>query len=323
MIRARKEAGVVNLKKETVGMIFIFITVFLWSTIEVVSKIVNREIPGMTIAFLRFTIGGLFLLPMAIGRSKKKDLKRIGAREWISLLLLSLLGVTLTFSLYHKALEWITATSVATLVSMVPIFIAPVALVVLKEKPGIVQVVGLIVGVVGIFLIFFTEESNGTSIAGILIMVLAAICFSIFSVFMKKLNTRIDPVITTSLSLLFGGIMIAPFTLLDGAPLFRPMGVGGYISLGYLGFAAVGLSYLFYFLGLQRTKMVKGNSLLYLKPILAGGLAWVVLGDEISLVRIISVVLITLSIYFVIRGKGKRIGEGNDERRFSYFSGKD
>ena len=300
------------MKKETEGMIFIFITVFLWSTIEVVSKILNKDLPAMTIAFLRFTAGGLFLLPLTIHTIWKIGLKGVKTRDWMILVLLSLLGVTITFSLYHKALEWITATSVATLVSMVPIFIAPVAMILLKEKIGSVQVIGLIFGVIGIFMIYFTEETNRFSVMGILLMVLVGISFSVYSVLMKKLNSKMDPKISTPLSLLIGGIMIAPFTLMDGEPLFRPLGTSGYFLMGYLAFAAVGLSYLFYFMGLQRTKVVKGNSLMYLKPILAGSLAWLILGDKLTLVRLASVVLISLSIYFVIKGNGGK-RSGNEE----------
>ena len=84
--------------------------------------------------------------------------------------------------------------------------------------------------------------------------------------------------------------------------MIRPLETIGYVQLGYLAFVAVGLSYLLYFMGLERTKVVKGNSLLYLKPVLAGTLAWLILGDELTPARIASVVLITFSIYFVIKG---------------------
>ncbi len=290
------------MKRETSGMILIFITVFLWSTIEVVSKVINDNLPGMTISFLRFTLGGIFLMPICIHSLKKNGLKKVRPKDWLVLVLLSFLGITLTFALYHKALEWITATSVATLVSMVPIFVAPIGLIFLKERIGIAQMIGLLVGVAGIFLIYFTEEPDPTSVMGVVMMVIVAISFSVYSVLMKKLNKRMDPKVTTPISLFIGGLMTIPFTLLDKAPLIRPLETIGYVQLGYLAFVAVGLSYLLYFMGLERTKVVKGNSLLYLKPVLAGTLAWLILGDELTPARIASVVLITFSIYFVIKG---------------------
>jgi drug/metabolite transporter (DMT)-like permease len=54
------------MEKERAGMILILITVILWSTIEVASKVLHDQIPGMTIAFLRFLLGGIFLMPRSI-----------------------------------------------------------------------------------------------------------------------------------------------------------------------------------------------------------------------------------------------------------------
>jgi drug/metabolite transporter (DMT)-like permease len=289
------------MKDETKGMLFILVTVVLWSTIEVVSKLIHDDIPSMTISFLRFTLGGLILLPVGISGLKKGNARNAKRKDWITLFLLSILGITITFSLYHKALFWISASSVATLVSMVPIFIAPAALLFLKEKMGWIQMVGLGMGAFGMVLIYLSEESNWRSFQGVALMILAVICFSIYSVLMKRLNRKMTARVTTPFSLLIGGIFTAPFTLMDGAPLFSTTDTLGYIHLGWLAFVAVGLAYLFYFFGMERIGAAKGNSLMYFKPLLAGSLAWAVLGEEPSAARIASIILVSASIYFVLK----------------------
>jgi drug/metabolite transporter (DMT)-like permease len=292
------------MNKENQGMLFILTTVILWSTIEVVTKLVHDDIPSMTIAFLRFTLGGLILLPIGLSGLRKGNASSATRRDWVSLFLLSFLGITLTFSLYHKALTWISASSVATLVSMVPIFVAPIAFIFLKERIGWIQVVGLLLGAVGMGLIYLSEESNWKSLQGVALMVLAVICFSIYSVLMKKLNRVMSARVTTPFSLLIGGILTAPLTLIDNAPLFRTTDVLGYIQIGWLSFVAVGLAYLLYFFGLERTEAAKGNTLMYFKPIIAGSLAWAVLGEDPSPARIASILLVSVSIYFVLRAPG-------------------
>ncbi len=293
-------------------MVLILVTVALWSTIEVVSKLVQDDIPAMTIAFIRFTAGGLILLPLSLNEIRKRKMKDVNSRDWVSLIFISALGITLTFSLYHKALEWISASSVATLVSMVPIFIAPAGFFLLKERIEPIQVLGLALGGTGIFLIYFAEEPNWRSVIGVLVMVLAVFCFSVYAVLMKRLNRKMTPKVSTPISLFIGGLMMAPIVLFDGAPLFRPMEPIGYVQLGWLSFVAVGLAYLLYFIGLERIKVAKGNSLMYLKPLIAGTLAWIVLNESLTPARIASVILITASIYFVLKGKsfyGRIMGE--------------
>ena len=53
--------------KENLGYGLIAVTVLLWSMIEVISKMIQSDLPPMTIAFLRFFIGGLCLLPFQVG----------------------------------------------------------------------------------------------------------------------------------------------------------------------------------------------------------------------------------------------------------------
>lgn len=290
------------MKDQTKGMLFILITVLLWSTIEVVTKIVQNDVPTMTISFLRFTLGGLLLLPLSISGLRNGNSSSAGIKDWITLVLLSILGITITFSLFHKAIEWISASSVATLVSMVPIFVAPIAFLFLKERIGWVQVAGLLMGGVGMLLIYFSEEPHWRSVQGVLLMVVAVICFSIYSVLMKRLNQKMTARVTTPLSLLIGGILTAPITLIDGAPLFRTTTALGYLQLGWLAFIAVGVAYLLYFFGLEKAEAARGNSLIYLKPLLAGLLAWIFLSEDPSPARIASILLVSVSIYFVIKG---------------------
>ncbi len=290
------------MKDQTKGMFFILITVLLWSTIEVVTKIVQNDVPTMTISFLRFTLGGLLLLPLSISGLRNGNSSSAGIKDWITLVLLSILGITITFSLFHKAIEWISASSVATLVSMVPIFVAPIAFLFLKERIGWVQVAGLLMGGVGMLLIYFSEEPHWRSVQGVLLMVVAVICFSIYSVLMKRLNQKMTARVTTPLSLLIGGILTAPITLIDGAPLFRTTTALGYLQLGWLAFIAVGVAYLLYFFGLEKAEAARGNSLIYLKPLLAGLLAWIFLSEDPSPARIASILLVSVSIYFVIKG---------------------
>lgn len=302
------------MKEENSGMLLILITVILWSTIEVSTKIVQGDIPPMMISFLRFVIGGLFLLPLSIRGIMRGDTAGTSIREWIILILLSVLGITLTFALYHKALIWISATSVATLISMVPVFAALISFIVLKERITWLQITGLLIGLIGIGLIYLSEESGSFPLLGIIVMVIAVICFSIYSVLMKRLNRKMTAKVTTPLSLLIGGILTAPIALMEGSVLIKPLDVQEILLVAWLGLFAVGIAYLLYFIGLERIKIAKGNSLLYLKPLIAGALAWIILGEAVSIGRILAIGFISVSIYFVLQdGNGFRSKKGKEE----------
>jgi drug/metabolite transporter (DMT)-like permease len=304
------------MKKALVGMALIGTTVFLWSMIEVITKLIHSALPPMTIAYLRFFLGGIFLLPVVITYWKKVDWDQVKKKDWLKLILLSFLGITCTFSLFHIALYWIDASSTATLVAMVPLIVAPVSYFITGERLGRVAIVGLLLGGAGVFLIYFSEESGMRSIIAVGIIMLAVFCFSVYVVLMKPLNEKMNPRITTSLSLFMGGVMMIPIVLLDGAPLIRPISTLSLVHLMFLSFVTVGLAYLLYFIGLERVQVSTGNSLMYLKPMIATFFAWLILGDDPSLVRIIAIFMVSISVFLVVRDKlvsaKKKFSSGKD-----------
>jgi len=290
------------MRDRNIGIALMGVTVLLWSTIEVVSKVIQDDIPPMSIAFLRFFIGGIFLLPLVIKDGRRIDLKSLGWRDVIRFILLSFLGITGTFILYHKALYWIDASAVATLVSMVPLFVAPISIYYLKEKLGVISLIGLTLGALGIFILYQSGESGSNSLIGSLIMILAVFCFSVYTVLMKPINDKTDPKVTTPLSLLVGSFMMIPFLVFEGDPLL----VSGITwpsiaGILYLSIFTVGLAYLFFFMSLEKLIISKGSSLLYMKPAIASLIAWIFISEYISPIRIASIVIITFSVYFTVK----------------------
>lgn len=54
---------------------YILISALLFSTMEVVLKLAGNQLDAFQITFIRFLIGGLFLLPLAIFEIKKERSK--------------------------------------------------------------------------------------------------------------------------------------------------------------------------------------------------------------------------------------------------------
>ncbi len=278
----------------------IAITVVLWSTIEVLSKLIQADLPPLTIGFLRFFIGGAALLPLALIYGRRVDLKKVSAKDWVLFGLLTFLGISLAFSLFHTALYWLEASAAATIISTVPLFTAPLSVLLLRERFGPLAWIGLLLGGGGIFLVYISESHNWKALVGTALMVVMVLCFSIYSILMKDLNRKMDPRFTTPLSLFIGSLFMVPFLVLDGSPLFRPMTAASWSYLFLLSVVAVGIAYLIYFVGLSRVSASKGNSLMYIKPFMAGILAVIFLGEWPSAVRISSIIIVTLALYLII-----------------------
>jgi drug/metabolite transporter (DMT)-like permease len=287
-------------KGETLGYSLIAMTVVLWSMIEVISKLIQADIPPMTIAFLRFFIGGLCLLPFAIFFGRNNKWRQLGLRDWATLLLLSFLGISLTFSLFHLALYWMDASSTAVIISTVPIFAAPTAFFFLGERVRPIALIGIVLGAAGVFMVYLSETSTWRSALGTIMVLFSVLAFTVYSVLMKRLNQRMDPRFSTPASLWVGSIMMVPLLLLERAPVYRPLPLQSLLILLFLSVFGVGVSYMFYFMGLSKVKASKGVSLMYLKPFLAGFFAVLFLQEAISFQRALSIVIVGLSLYLIL-----------------------
>jgi drug/metabolite transporter (DMT)-like permease len=287
------------------GIIYLIITIFLWSTIEVVSKPLNKEIDPEWIAFLRFFIGGLSLFPLMLLSWKKVDWNQVRPVNWSLLVLLSFVGITATFTLFHIALVEIGASSAATLISTVPLFIAPLSFIFLKERISWVGIIGILLGTVGIMVIVLVEGIHFRTISSPILILIAVICFSIYSVCMKPINRLINPRVSTPISLTLGAVMMLPFLLFDGASIdIIGLSPESIILMLYLSIVAVGVAYLLFFLGLEILDVSKGASFFYLKPIIATSLAFIFLKEYPSEDILVAIVLISISIYLVVAEVG-------------------
>jgi drug/metabolite transporter (DMT)-like permease len=290
------------------GIIYLVVTVVLWSTIEVVTKPLNERIDPLWIAFLRFFIGGLFLLPLVFKTWRKVDRRKVGLKEWGLFLVLTLMGITAAFILFHEALTGISATAGATLISTTPLFIAPLSFLLLKEKMGFVGIAGIVIGAAGVLLLVIVEDHHEIRLLSSPFLILfSVVLFSAYTVGMKYLNTRMNARVTTPLSLFVGSIMMLPFIALKGVPLtverMTPLAWGGII---YLGVVAVGVAYLLYFIGLESIDASSGSSFIYLKPTIAALLAWPLLGEVPTLTAVVSILLVSFSVYMVVAEAGVR-----------------
>jgi drug/metabolite transporter (DMT)-like permease len=115
--------------------------------------------------------------------------------------------------------------------------------------------------------------------------------------------------VTTPLSLFIGSLMMLPVIAIKGTSFaVERMNVLGWVGILYLGVAAVGLAYLLYFVGLESMGVSRGSSFIYLKPTIAALLAWPFLSEVPTIVTIISILLISFSVYLVVAEAGlKRI----------------
>ena len=169
---------------------------------------------------------------------------------------------------------------------------------------------GLILGFSGIIFVIRGDipslASGSNPTLGLFFGILASVTFALFTVLAKKQILTYGNMIFNTVSFIIGALLLLLISLLFGLDLtFELTGVN-FIYILYLGIFVTVLAYVLYFAGLKNISTANGSMIFFLKPFIASGLSWLLLGERISLLQFLGIILILGGIYrCILEEKGK------------------
>lgn len=279
--------------KTMLGLLALLGGVALFSTVEVVSKMIDGRVPPFQIVFLRFFITGLVLLAL-VGRDLPRRLATLTRRDYMVFLLNGFVSIAVSLSLFHMALEvFEKAASCAVVFSANPIFVMLLARFINNERFTRVKLVAMLCGVGGVA--FFAWESGAftmQSLQALALIVTSALFFAGGICLSRRVISRYGVFILMGFTALFGSLMILPFALFSLAQ----TGMAGLIStwplVMFLSLAGTTLAYGLYYYGLRHCTAFQASITFFLKPVLASLLAVLWLGESINIYMLIGIALI-------------------------------
>lgn len=187
----------------------LFVT-FLWSTSWVLIKLGLADIPALTFAGLRYVGAFLCLLPFTFARTSRASWKRLSKRDWMRLILLGVLFYTLTQGAQFLALAYLPAVTVSLLLNFTTTTVAMLGIVLLDERPHLLQWAGVGMNLIGIFIYFYPVDFPTRQAIGLMVAlggVLANAGSSILGRYLNREGT-ISPLQVTTVSMGFGAILL-------------------------------------------------------------------------------------------------------------------
>ena len=113
------------------GYIYIGISTILFSSMEIVLKIVSSDFNPIQLTLSRFLIGGLILLPLSLKSLKTKEIT-LDRNDIKSFALLGFICVVISMIFYQLAVIYTKASVVGVIFSCNPVFVMLFAFIFLK-----------------------------------------------------------------------------------------------------------------------------------------------------------------------------------------------
>lgn len=277
------------------GHVYIILTAFIFSTIEIISKMVALEINPFQMIFLRFSIGGAVLIPFAIRDLKMRKIKLL-KEDYRYFVFLAFLSIVVSMSFYQLAIYYTKASTVAIVFSSNAVFTIPFAYFILKEEIDSRTLSSLVLSLMGLVFIFNPFKLS-PDFKGILFAVLAAVTFSLYSVVGKKKIDYYGGITFNCITFLIGAASIWVMLLILKLPVIKGVSSQNIVQILYLSIVATCIGYLLYFISIKETSAGTASMVFFIKPALAPILSLIVLNERISFNTLIGMALILTGSY--------------------------
>lgn len=266
------------------------LTITIWGTTFVSTKVLLNEFLPIEILFSRFLVGyiALFLISRhAISFHSWKEEGLFAAA--------GLTGVCLYYLLENIALTYTLASNVGVIVSAAPLFTAILSLVLKRnERAGGRFYIGFAMAIAGILLISMNGSSMDINPKGDVLALLAAFIWAIYSLLSKRISTLgYDVVRTTRRTFFYGLLFMLPILLLSDATmaLERFGDARNILNMLYLGFGASALCFVTWNYAVSKLGAVATSSYIYLVPVITIIFSAIFLSEPVTLMMAAGTVL--------------------------------
>jgi RarD protein len=275
----------------------IIFSMLIFGSIGIIVRHIHLGSPE--IAFLRATIGSLFLLVIIV--LTKQPISFAAIRKNLLKLILSGIALGLNWILLFQAFTYTTISYATLSYYCAPLFVILLTPIVLKEKLTKIKIVAVIMAMAGLFLILNTNSVHTGNLhnhtIGILYGLSGAVLYAgiiLTNKFIKSLSSFE----TTFAQLVMAAIVLSAYVLYQNTLDFTEISLHWPLILT-IGIIHTGIAYFLYFSSIQKLSGPYIAVLSYIDPISAIIMASIFLGETITIVQVLGGLLILGSTFLV------------------------
>ena len=272
----------------------------LWGGMYVVSKDTFAAVPPLTLGALRLLIAGATLLVVlgATGRLRRPPRDRR--------LLLASSALAATIIVQFLGTELGTASEAALLTTTTPLFLVPLAWMVLRERPSLLTVAGIGAGMIGVALAVQGGAGIRASAWGPALLLSSALLWAVYTIASARSARSDGPLVTVTWATLGATPPLIVASLFE-VDRWRPEVLGHLPTVGavlYLGVAASAGAWYLWNRGVAGLPAAAAGAFFFAQPLVGGLLAWWMLGERPTARFTAGGVLILAGVLLAVRGTG-------------------
>ena len=280
-----------------IDYILLTILALIWASAFFNIKIATYSFGPVTIAFLRVFFGAFPVLFLCYVKKIKIE---AFSKDWHWFAMIGFINLVAPFFLIAYGVKSVQSNLAAILMSTTPLSSTVLGHLYTKnEKFNLIKTIGILIGFFGIIFLFSDNLLiNENNFISALLILLGSTCYVVGGVLTLKISKKKNENVTGSI-LIWAIIILIPLVSLIEQPWQTIPRIDSTISVIYLGIVATGFAWLLRFKILKKNGLIFQSQVSYLIPIFGTILSYIFLKELITIKVLISLVAVTVGIYFV------------------------
>lgn len=218
---------------------------------------------------------------------------------WWKTAILGALNFSIFWWLLFVAAYRLPGGVAATLGATQPLIVVFAAYFILNTKIRKISIFSALLGIFGVALLLLTSKAQ-FDLVGIIAGIGGAMSMALGVILTRKWQPPVPMLRFAAWQLIAGGVLLLPFALVfePDFPAFTQDSLMGYAFLSIIGGA---FTYVIWFRGIAKLDPNTLSPLAFLSPLMAVLMGWLILGQSLTYLQILGIVIVLLSIWFATR----------------------
>ena len=283
--------------------LLLILLALIWASAFFNIKIATYSFGPITIAFLRVFFGAIPVLLLCYYKKIKIE---AFSKDWYWFAMIGFINLVAPFFLIAYGVQSVQSNLAAILMSTTPLSSTVLGHFYTKnEKFNFIKTIGILIGFSGILYLFSDNILiNENNFFSAILILLGSTCYVIGGVLTLKISKKKNENVTGSI-LVWAVLILIPIVSIVEQPWNVSPRLDSTISVIYLGLVSTGIAWLLRFRILVNNGLIFQSQVSYLIPIFGTILRYIFLKELITFKVLISLIAVSVGIYFVRKADNK------------------
>ena len=288
-------------KMRILGPIMLVSAAMIWGLSFVAQKQGMEYVEGFTFNGIRSLIGAIVLIPFIVIRAVKNPVKlspvekkQIQKDNFKGIMIVGLM-LCIGSNLQQFAFNYIEPGRVGFITALYMLIVPLISFIVYKKKQPVTTWIGVILGVVGLYMICMGGSASFSLGKGDILALLCSFAFALHIIVIDKFAAKIDCVVLSCGQFFVTGVISCILMFIFESPNIQSI-MQAAVPILYAGIMSCGCAFTFQVIGQKYTEPTISSMLLCLESVFSVIFSFIILGERMASVEYIGCAVMFVAI---------------------------